>query len=249
MAAEYKLFVGNLPHDVDDKELHFVFKCYGKVKEIHVNSGDRLKSTGKNRSGDALAWVTYTDKEAAEDAIEVLDGQYRIREGLEKPMIVQWAKEKGDQNQKGWKKGSGKGQKSDGQAFASSQANWGGSRGNAAAASGSAGSHRDSWQDRGRDDRNGNPRSSRGSALFVGNLAVNVEEKALRYVFEKYGDVDQVHIISGKSRYGKSCAYIEYFTVDDAETAANSLNDGYEMHPGDGYMVVRFADRWRASPY
>lgn len=249
MTAEYKLFVGNLPGDVDEKELMFVFKCYGKVKEIHINTAaDRGKSgVAKSLSGDALAWVTYTDKESAEDAIEVLDGQYRIREGLEKPMIVNWAKDKNDH--KGWKKGSGKSRKSDSQAFDSSKGNWGGSRGNAAASGSAAGSAHDSWQDRGRDDRNANPRSSRCSALFVGNLAVSVQEKALRYVFEKYGELDKVHIINGKSRYGKSCAYVEYFTIDDAETAANSLSDGYEMHPGDGYMVVRFADRWRASPY
>jgi len=102
--GENKLFVGSLPQNITKEELEIVFKTYGEVTDIHVIGGDKAKSS----SGQACAFVTYAARQSAEDAIQVLNGIYKIRENEPNPIQVNWPKNGGDKGGKG-KDGGGKG--------------------------------------------------------------------------------------------------------------------------------------------
>lgn len=94
---EHKLFVGCLPADIREEDIRMVFSTYGEVSNVHVM--DSKKST----QGHCCAFVTYVRREAAEDAITVLDGKYKIRDSPDAEFIkVSWKKQGGDS------KGSGK---------------------------------------------------------------------------------------------------------------------------------------------
>merc|ERR1712150_333423 len=85
-------------------------------------------------------------------------------------------------------------------------------------------------------------KSNPGTKLFIGNLSGEIDEHALRYVFANYGTVEKVHIMTGKSKSGQACAFVEYATNVEAETAILTLNEKYEIKPGDGPILVRHAD-------
>ncbi len=61
--------------------------------------------------------------------------------------------------------------------------------------------------------------------IFVGNLSFNSSEDAIRGLFENYGTVDRVSIITdrdtGRSR---GFAFVEMSNDEEAERAINALN-------------------------
>jgi RNA recognition motif-containing protein len=63
-----KLFVGSLSWDTNDDGLHAAFSPYGEISEAIVIS-DRY--TGRSRG---FGFVTFNDDEAADKAIEALNG-------------------------------------------------------------------------------------------------------------------------------------------------------------------------------
>jgi len=63
-----KLFVGSLSWDTTDDGLHAAFSPYGEISEAIVIS-DRY--TGRSRG---FGFVTFNDDEAADKAIEALNG-------------------------------------------------------------------------------------------------------------------------------------------------------------------------------
>jgi len=86
--------------------------------------------------------------------------------------------------------------------------------------------------------------------LFVGNLPADVQQEAVRMVFGHYGQVTNIHLMAGKSRSGQSCAFVEYATGLEAETAILTLNEKYEIRPGEGSIMVKYSSSpTRASPY
>mmetsp|Transcript_18015 Transcript_18015/g.33817 ORF Transcript_18015/g.33817 Transcript_18015/m.33817 type:complete len:446 (+) Transcript_18015:82-1419(+) len=84
----FKLFVGSLPPDCTQEELHSVFSTYGIVTHVHVMNPHP-------KSGQRCAFVFYTTKSAGDDACKVLDNQYRIRRDAEHPIVVRWSKDSG----------------------------------------------------------------------------------------------------------------------------------------------------------
>lgn len=87
-APEFQIFVGSLPSDITEEELQFVFKAYGNVKSIRILKPEDRKGKGAGPGNvDSIAWVTYYDKLACEDAIDALNDNYKIREEKDcKPM-------------------------------------------------------------------------------------------------------------------------------------------------------------------
>jgi len=105
---ENKLFVGHLPADVTEEDLRTVFTTYGEVSNIHLMNG-KISDRGH-----ACAFVSYVKQEAAEDAIAVLDGKYKIRDSPDAEFIkVNWKKQ-GDRSGKGDDKGGKGGDKGGG---------------------------------------------------------------------------------------------------------------------------------------
>merc|ERR1719436_2016287 len=78
-----KLFVGNLPADVNAEMINAVFGTYGTVTNMHIMSG-------RSKSGQACAFVTYASPLEAETAILTLHEKYEVREG-EGHLLVRYA--------------------------------------------------------------------------------------------------------------------------------------------------------------
>eukprot|EP00928_Gymnodinium_smaydae_P094972 TRINITY_DN807_c0_g1_i1.p2 TRINITY_DN807_c0_g1~~TRINITY_DN807_c0_g1_i1.p2 ORF type:complete len:399 (-),score=92.80 TRINITY_DN807_c0_g1_i1:93-1289(-) len=91
-----KLYVANLPKDIDRESLDMVFKTYGTVEDIHV-----LNERGP--SGQSCAFVKYANQHDAKQAIAAMESGYEIRPG-EGNIIVKMAstrRNKGDKGDKG----------------------------------------------------------------------------------------------------------------------------------------------------
>eukprot|EP00930_Biecheleria_cincta_P056858 TRINITY_DN42889_c0_g1_i1.p1 TRINITY_DN42889_c0_g1~~TRINITY_DN42889_c0_g1_i1.p1 ORF type:complete len:332 (+),score=65.94 TRINITY_DN42889_c0_g1_i1:57-998(+) len=101
--GEHKLFVGSLPQNITKEELEMVFRTYGEVTDIHVIGGDRTKSS----SGQACAFVTYAARQSADDAIQVLNGIYKIRENEPNPIQVSWPRSNSGKGKDSGSKGGG----------------------------------------------------------------------------------------------------------------------------------------------
>ncbi|MCP4575611.1 MAG: RNA-binding protein [Deltaproteobacteria bacterium] len=62
--------------------------------------------------------------------------------------------------------------------------------------------------------------------IYVGNLSYNVTEDELKTVFEAYGEVSSVKIITDKySGRSKGFGFVEMPVQGEGEEAINSLND------------------------
>ena len=73
---------------------------------------------------------------------------------------------------------------------------------------------------------NNNNRPFRTPELYVGNLADDASEPSIRKYFEKYGEVRDVRLISGRSGDDgqKTFAFITMGSVESAQAAANGTN-------------------------
>jgi len=78
--------------------------------------------------------------------------------------------------------------------------------------------------------------------VFVGNLPPDITQEAVQFVFGNYGTVTNIHIMTGKSKSGQSCAFVEYISPLEAETAILTLNEKYEIRPGHGVILVKYAN-------
>merc|ERR1712039_546675 len=85
-AAGNKLFVANLPEDIQDSALEYVFSTYGKVEKIHIMSN-------KVQNGAIAAFVEFATDSEARTAIDSLHDRYEIRPGFG-PIRVNVAKPK-----------------------------------------------------------------------------------------------------------------------------------------------------------
>ena len=68
--------------------------------------------------------------------------------------------------------------------------------------------------------------------IFVGNLSFGATEDAVRSLFEQYGTVDRVSIVTDRDTgRAKGFGFVEMSGDAEAERAINSLN-GQELVPG-----------------
>jgi len=75
-----KLYVANLPEDIQENALEYVFGTYGKVQKVHI-----LTQNPKN--GAVAALVELSSAEEADTAIASLNDKYEIRQGYG-PLLV-----------------------------------------------------------------------------------------------------------------------------------------------------------------
>jgi len=65
--------------------------------------------------------------------------------------------------------------------------------------------------------------------IYVGNLAYRTNEEDLRHVFEEFGTVDQVDIITDRETgRSKGFGFVEMSNADEAKAAIEAL-DGKEV--------------------
>lgn len=83
---ENKLFVGMAPKSANEDEIRAVFASYGTLREIHV-----IRNQDGTNKG--CAFVKYTTRQSALDAIEALHEQYTMQGGP-RPLVVKFADNK-----------------------------------------------------------------------------------------------------------------------------------------------------------
>ena len=66
---DMKMYVGNLPYDATEQDLHGLFGEYGQVTDVHIPND---RETGRPRG---FAFVTMDSKDAMVSAIKALDGE------------------------------------------------------------------------------------------------------------------------------------------------------------------------------
>jgi RNA recognition motif-containing protein len=261
---EAKLFVGNLPSDITNEELQYVFSNYGTVSKLHIMDSARSKS------GQACAFVSYSTPEAAAIAVRTLNNVYKIRVDAPEAITVSVAKGSGQPegsaiaaalvaaavaptvNTVGLQPPGGVfsvGTEFPTAGLALGQATLGLEAAVAAAAQQSAALQLAASQIPlvipGLQPAFALPTLAPSSGptqqckLFVGDLPSDITREALIAVFSTYGAVTDVHLMTGKSRSGAACALIEYSNITEAQTAINTLHQKYEIRPGAGMITVR----------
>jgi len=281
----YKIFCGSLPSDCTQEDLMTVFSTYGTPTDIHL-------MTGKSTSGQCCAFIVYDSRDAAESAIQSLDGVYNMREDGTGPVRVSWARPQHD-------RGGGMppprmhtpaapqmvapaapmhhhpvlvappshryqqhhtpvviqprhvGPPIGAVAPAVHGGPPGGS-GRGSVPPWHEGSHMGGMP--GMIPPPPPPEPSvmkQKTKLFVGNLPADIQEEAINIVFSHYGTVTNIYIMSGKAKSGQACAFVEYSAPLEAETAVLTLHEKYEIKPGDGPILVKYAQpsTGRARPY
>ena len=81
--AESKLFVGQLPRDVEESFVRELFEPYGEVESIYVIHN-------KHHAKNGCAFVKFSEREMAQRAIDSLNGELQL-EGVDKPIKVKFA--------------------------------------------------------------------------------------------------------------------------------------------------------------
>lgn len=251
---KFKIFVGSLPTDATQEDLMIVFGTYGTPTDIHLMAG-------KSTSGQACAFVVYDTREAAESAIASLDGVYQMREDGTGPIRVSWARPAGGPGRSPQMQQQAPMQPALMQPLQGSPGGYGPSM----ASKFAGGQHMSPVMQQ--HAGNGEYAYSGGipqppppdhglmktkTKLFVGNLPADITQEAINTVFSHYGTVTNIHVMIGKSRSGQACAFVEYSSAIEAETAVLTLHEKYEIRPGDGAILVKYANSgggMRASPY
>jgi hypothetical protein len=80
--------------------------------------------------------------------------------------------------------------------------------------------------------------SDAGVKLFVGNLPSDTTEAELQTLFEQYGTVKEVHVMSSaRSRLGYACSFVVFKTGADVNRAISELNGVYRMRKDDDQAI------------
>lgn len=96
---ERKLYVGNLPPDIVEEEIHEVFGLYGSIAEVYIN-------TPRDNRSVRSAFVRFAEVQDAAAAMAVLSEMYKFREESSTPIRVNIARPSSSGAGKGF---SGKG--------------------------------------------------------------------------------------------------------------------------------------------
>jgi len=228
----YKIFVGGLPNECTEEELRQVFKTYGQVNKVHIMPPHQ-------QTGRVAAFVFYENAETGDDAISVLNRQYKIRRDAELPIEVKWAMPKD--------KSGGANNRGGGGFHGGGGGSWGGAGGS-------------SWKDdRGGGDSWGGGRSSSGGGgmeastassaqtpdgwkLYVGGLPGDITDAELLAVFSTYGQVRKVYTMQPHPVHGGVAAFVFYANEQAGTDAIQVLHDQYKIRVhADAPIQVRWA--------
>mmetsp|Transcript_62695 Transcript_62695/g.179806 ORF Transcript_62695/g.179806 Transcript_62695/m.179806 type:complete len:293 (+) Transcript_62695:63-941(+) len=255
-ALDPRLFVKNLPADIDEDELREVFGLYGKISDVLVNrpTPERIERS---------AFIHYEDYACRDAAMVVLGDMYKFRE--EGPPVIVGPVRQPDKGAKGFGRDHKGGCQPPPlplppQQSWSNGGSWHGG-GDASAPGPASGvnlvvappappappsaqhASGGSW---GKPSDGGN-RDPMGK-LWVGNLPADISDHALKQVFGVYGEITEVNILPSKSRSGQLCAFVNYASKEQADACLTVMHAGYEMRTGDGELKVeRPSDRPRTG--
>eukprot|EP01102_Stenamoeba_stenopodia_P010890 TRINITY_DN3319_c1_g1_i1.p1 TRINITY_DN3319_c1_g1~~TRINITY_DN3319_c1_g1_i1.p1 ORF type:complete len:366 (-),score=80.96 TRINITY_DN3319_c1_g1_i1:560-1657(-) len=82
-STDWKLFIGMLPKNIEEKQLRDLFEPYGTIEELHVLRGNDSLSKG-------CGFIKFSTRAEAQLAINDLNGKHKL-EGAPQPMVVKYA--------------------------------------------------------------------------------------------------------------------------------------------------------------
>jgi len=214
----YKAFVGGLPTECTEDELRTVFCTYGQVNKVHIMPPHA--STGR-----VAAFVFYEHSQSVDDAIAVLNRQYKIRRDAEMPIEVKWASLKED------------GTAGRGSPLISAANNFVGPcpwRTNRGAAGGGGGGGRNNSADgngAGGDEcsKSGATNTPDGWKLHIGKLPDDITQAELFEVFSTYGEVRKVHVMPVQQVNRGTAGFVFYATEQAGIDAIQVLHEKYKI--------------------
>ncbi|CAJ1431972.1 unnamed protein product [Effrenium voratum] len=228
--TDAKIFVRNLPADIKEKEVKYIFSKYGSVQSVDVimwpgvpslSANGNLASTELTLSSrqkidwQACAFINYSTAEAAATAIRALNGVYRPRSSSPEPLAVMLARP--GALPEPVQSGLAPAPVEDQVAIMTAAVEKAGSNfGTAATATATASYVAEKTR----------------CKLFVGNLHSEIPKERLSQVFGECGRVVNVHVMTGKSKFGSACAFVEMATPSEAELALKALHQKYEPRIG-----------------
>eukprot|EP00933_Yihiella_yeosuensis_P020054 TRINITY_DN16176_c0_g1_i2.p1 TRINITY_DN16176_c0_g1~~TRINITY_DN16176_c0_g1_i2.p1 ORF type:complete len:279 (+),score=42.26 TRINITY_DN16176_c0_g1_i2:71-907(+) len=240
---ETKIFIKNLPADIKEKEVSYIFSKYGAVQSSDVimwPGTPSLSSTGSLLPYDltlssrqkiewqACAFITYSTADAANTAIRALNGVYKPRSSSKEPLTVCLARTGAlpEPVELGRPPAPAPVEQGASSSFSTSAAL-------AAPVSSSFSSA---------------PPAASATAnyvaektrckLFVGNLKSDCPRPNLTVVFGEWGRVVNVHVMSGKSKFGSACAFVEMATPGEAEVALKAMHHKLDPRIGSGTAPI-----------
>lgn len=212
--SDFKLFVGNMPADVSHDEIMTFFSPYGEISEVYIMSGSR------SRSGQSSAFVKFATLESCYSAISGLHLKVRIRDSDQDPVSVKFAKSGPTAIRNPASESMGT---LDGTSTAASTP--------ASTPLASPSSFRSQVP-------------SGLTKLFVGGLPTYVDRDDLIAMFTPFGKVESVHLMNNsKSKSGQWCAFINFYSRNEAQGAIDSLGGKYVVDADLPAITVRFADK------
>jgi RNA recognition motif-containing protein len=229
-----KLFVGRLPDDIREDEIHMVFSTYGRVENVKI----------LDKGAQKAAFVTYDTKYGADTAVSVLNNVYRFRTDARDPVHVSHARAGG---------GGGDVQAPSKPASAPGPVPpAGGTFGGFGYPPAGYGYPPSGYPGFGYDQsaygRYQPPPTGGGgnsAKIYVANLPEDINKESLEYVFRTYGHLKDVHIMSGRSKSGRLAAFILYSDPEEARKCVAAMQAGYEIRPGQGDIQVKYASDQR----
>lgn len=85
--------------------------------------------------------------------------------------------------------------------------------------------------------------------MFVGNLDDTTVESEMMELFEPFGDVKEIVMLTGKDGKSKRSCFVKFFAKSAAEAAINTLNGKHTDKNSTNQMVIRFArDKPQSAP-
>lgn len=238
--AETKIFVKNLPADIKEKEVLYIFGKYGNVSRAEIIMWPAAPSltphgglapvelTRERPEWQACAFIVYSTVEAAVTAIRALSGVYRPRSTSADPITVALARTVSlapplsEPVQAAVAAVSALVDKSGDKGFgnaANTVSNF------LATATSATASH---------------VAEKTKCKLFVGNLQTDLPKEAVTAVFAEFGRVMNVHVMSGKSKMGSACAFVELASPQEAELALKAMNGKLEPRIGVAPLTVTY---------
>mmetsp|Transcript_123036 Transcript_123036/g.342677 ORF Transcript_123036/g.342677 Transcript_123036/m.342677 type:complete len:295 (+) Transcript_123036:55-939(+) len=251
---EAKIFVKGLPADIKEKEVRYIFSKYGTLISADIVMWPaiptlcpngclapvELNLTGRRErpAWQACAFVTYSTADTATTAIRALNNVYRVRGGnSSEPISVCIARSGAlpepvqaaatatsaplpppqTLERPGAEKAPLNGFNAPPPAVAADKTLF-----SAAPASATASYVAEKTR----------------CKLFVGNLFANLPKEALAAVFAEFGRVVNVHVMTGKSKFGSACAFVEMSNPQEAEIALRAMHQKYEPRIGSGTAPI-----------
>jgi len=223
---EAKVFVKGLPPDIKEKDVKYIFSRYGTLISTEIVMWPTAPILGSNGcltpvevsltsrrerpNWHACAFITYGTADTAATAIRALHNVYRVHGGSEPISVCMVRSGALPEPVQATATAS---------TAAPSQESLGGFSGGASATASYVA-------------------EKTRCKLFVGNLQGTLSKEAIAAAFSEFGKVVNAHVMTGKSKFGSACAFIEFSNPQEADLALRAMHQKFEPRIGSGTAPI-----------